>query len=171
MRRRRIAGDDQVEIAHDRRGVFKIAQSIPQVRDLAGKRGAGQLLAAQPLLQAVEPQTVERDEWRERRERNRAIAIQLVARIALPGDADFQAPITGRTGSLSAKVGSMVRGVDAAAALVTINQTKPIWVTFGDSRDYDYKIASLYVLLEQAKEMDLALNAVDLRFGDRLSFN
>ena len=24
----------------------------------------------------------------------------------------------------------MVRGVDAAAALVTINQTKPIWVTF-----------------------------------------
>ena len=47
----------------------------------------------------------------------------------------------------------------------------PIWVTFGDSRDYDYKIASLYVLLEQAKERDLALNAVDLRFGDRLSFN
>ena len=31
---------------------------------------------------------------------------------------------------LSAKVGAMVRGVDAAAALVTINQTKPIWVTF-----------------------------------------
>jgi hypothetical protein len=48
---------------------------------------------------------------------------------------------------------------------------KPVWVTFGDSRDYDYKIASLYVLLEQAKERDLALGAVDLRFGDRLSFN
>jgi membrane fusion protein, multidrug efflux system len=42
----------------------------------------------------------------------------------------IRAPITGRTGSLSAKVGAMVRGVDAAAALVTINQTKPIWVTF-----------------------------------------
>ena len=42
----------------------------------------------------------------------------------------IRAPITGRTGSLSAKVGAMVRGVDAAAALVTINQTKPILVTF-----------------------------------------
>jgi membrane fusion protein, multidrug efflux system len=42
----------------------------------------------------------------------------------------IRAPINGRTGSLSAKVGAMVRGVDAAAALVTINQTKPIWVTF-----------------------------------------
>jgi multidrug efflux system membrane fusion protein len=42
----------------------------------------------------------------------------------------IRAPITGRTGALGAKVGAMVRGVDAAAALVTINQTKPIWVTF-----------------------------------------
>jgi hypothetical protein len=48
---------------------------------------------------------------------------------------------------------------------------KPMWVTFGDSRDYDYKIASLYVLMEQAEERNLALSAVDLRFGDRLSFN
>lgn len=47
----------------------------------------------------------------------------------------------------------------------------PVWVTFGDSRDYEYKVASLYVLFEQAKERDLALHAVDLRFGDRLSFN
>ena len=42
----------------------------------------------------------------------------------------IRAPITGRTGSLTSKVGAMVRGVDAAAALVIINQTKPIWVTF-----------------------------------------
>jgi len=47
----------------------------------------------------------------------------------------------------------------------------PLWVTFGDSRDYDYKVAALYVLIEQAREQDLALHAVDLRFGDRLSFN
>jgi multidrug efflux system membrane fusion protein len=46
----------------------------------------------------------------------------------------IRAPITGRTGMLSAKVGAMVRGVDAAAALVTINQTKPIWVTFAVSQ-------------------------------------
>jgi multidrug efflux system membrane fusion protein len=42
----------------------------------------------------------------------------------------IRAPITGRTGTLSSKVGAMVRGVDAAAPLVIINQTKPIWVTF-----------------------------------------
>ncbi len=48
---------------------------------------------------------------------------------------------------------------------------KPLWVTFGDSRDYDYKVAALYVLIEQAQQNDLALNTVDLRFGDRLSFN
>src|SRR5262245_28007907 len=42
----------------------------------------------------------------------------------------IRAPITGRTGGLTSKVGAMVRGVDAALALVVINQTKPIWVTF-----------------------------------------
>ncbi len=47
---------------------------------------------------------------------------------------------------------------------------KPLWVTFGDSRDYDYKVAALYVLIEQARQSDVALNAVDLRFGDRLTF-
>ena len=46
-----------------------------------------------------------------------------------------------------------------------------LWVTFGDSRDYDYKVAALYVLIQQARDADVALNVVDLRFGDRLSFN
>jgi cell division septal protein FtsQ len=46
-----------------------------------------------------------------------------------------------------------------------------LWVTFGDSRDYDYKVAALFVLMQQAREQDLALHVVDLRFGDRLSFN
>jgi len=41
----------------------------------------------------------------------------------------IRAPISGRTGSLNAKVGTMVRGIDSLP-LVTINQTKPIWVTF-----------------------------------------
>jgi multidrug efflux system membrane fusion protein len=41
----------------------------------------------------------------------------------------IRAPITGRTGSLSAKLGSNIRAQDAPA-LVTINQTKPILVTF-----------------------------------------
>jgi hypothetical protein len=47
----------------------------------------------------------------------------------------------------------------------------PLWVTFGDSRDYDYKVAALYVLIEQARQSEIPLNTVDLRFGDRLSFN
>jgi membrane fusion protein, multidrug efflux system len=41
----------------------------------------------------------------------------------------IRAPITGRTGSLNAKIGAMVRGTDALP-LVTINQTKPIQVSF-----------------------------------------
>jgi membrane fusion protein, multidrug efflux system len=41
----------------------------------------------------------------------------------------IRAPITGRTGSLNAKVGATVRGSDALP-LVTINQTKPILVSF-----------------------------------------
>ncbi len=45
-----------------------------------------------------------------------------------------------------------------------------LWVTFGDSRDYDYKVAALYVLIEQARESDVGLHSVDLRFGDRLTF-
>lgn len=41
----------------------------------------------------------------------------------------IRAPITGRTGSLNAKLGATVRAQDATA-LVTINQTRPILVTF-----------------------------------------
>jgi multidrug efflux system membrane fusion protein len=41
----------------------------------------------------------------------------------------IRAPITGRTGSLAAKMGTMVRNADTAP-IVTINQTKPILVAF-----------------------------------------
>ncbi len=41
----------------------------------------------------------------------------------------IRAPITGRTGSLTAKLGSAIRAADQLA-LVTINQTKPIAVSF-----------------------------------------
>jgi multidrug efflux system membrane fusion protein len=41
----------------------------------------------------------------------------------------IRAPITGRTGSISAKLGATVRAQDSAA-LVTINQTRPITVSF-----------------------------------------
>src|SRR6185295_5076077 len=41
----------------------------------------------------------------------------------------IRAPITGRTGALNAKIGATVRGSDVLP-LVTINQTKPILVSF-----------------------------------------
>ncbi len=47
---------------------------------------------------------------------------------------------------------------------------KPVWVAFGDARDYDFKVATLYALFQRAKQDNLAMSVVDLRFGDRLSF-
>lgn len=43
-------------------------------------------------------------------------------------------------------------------------------VTFGDSRDMEYKLAALRALLTETRSQDLEVRAVDLRFGDRLSF-
>ena len=42
--------------------------------------------------------------------------------------------------------------------------------TFGDSRDLDYKLSVLYVLLEKAQEQSTEVHAVDLRFGNNVSF-
>ena len=42
--------------------------------------------------------------------------------------------------------------------------------TFGDDRDLDYKISALYVLLEKARREGRDVHAVDLRFGDSVSF-
>jgi cell division protein FtsQ len=61
-------------------------------------------------------------------------------------------------------------GLTAVLSGVNVNG-KGVWAIFGDSRDYEYKVASLYVLLQQAESEGLALTTVDLRFGDRLSFN
>jgi len=90
-------------------------------------------------------------------------AIQLAARLIDEADTAF-----GREVMLLAYREDA--GLTVALSSPEINE-KPVWVTFGDSRDYDYKVAALYVLFEQAKERKLALNAVDLRFGNRLSFN
>jgi cell division protein FtsQ len=42
--------------------------------------------------------------------------------------------------------------------------------TFGDSRDLDYKLSVLYVLLQRAREQSFEVHAVDLRFGESVSF-
>jgi cell division protein FtsQ len=43
-------------------------------------------------------------------------------------------------------------------------------VTFGDSRDLDYKLSTLYVLLERTQAQDTPVHSVDLRFGETISF-
>lgn len=42
--------------------------------------------------------------------------------------------------------------------------------TFGDARDFDYKVAALYLLEQTVRQEQVALNSVDLRFGDRITF-
>jgi hypothetical protein len=89
-------------------------------------------------------------------------AVQLAARLVRESSTAF-----GRT-----TLGLVYRQDSGLTAVLSGSETddKPLWVTFGDSRDYDYKVAALYVLIEQARQSDVALNAVDLRFGDRLTF-
>ncbi|TAK62624.1 MAG: FtsQ-type POTRA domain-containing protein [Dehalococcoidia bacterium] len=90
-------------------------------------------------------------------------AIELAARLVRESDAAF-----GRT------VQALVYQQDAGIIAVlsgSATDDRQLWVTFGDARDYDYKVAALYVLIQQAQDENLTLNTVDLRFGDRLSFN
>lgn len=76
-------------------------------------------------------------------------------------------------GAFGRKVLALLYRQDSGLTAVlsgSASEDQAIWVTFGDSRDYDYKVATLYVLIEQAQQQDLTLRTVDLRFGDRLSF-
>ena len=90
-------------------------------------------------------------------------AVELAARLVRESDAAF-----GRT--VQALIYRQDAGIIAVLSGSAVDD-RPLWVTFGDARDYDYKLAALYVLIEQANDKDLPLNTVDLRFGDRLSFN
>lgn len=42
-------------------------------------------------------------------------------------------------------------------------------VTFGDAQAYDYKLASLFAVLQRAAEEGRSVTSVDLRFGDRVA--
>jgi hypothetical protein len=90
-------------------------------------------------------------------------AVELAARLLAESDTAFGRRVLGLFYRRSAGLTVVFSAQDI--------EGKPLWVTFGDSRDYEYKVATLYVLLEQARERQLPLNAVDLRFGERLSFN
>jgi len=53
---------------------------------------------------------------------------------------------------------------------LTVSFDGGLRATFGDSRDLDYKLSVLYVLLDKAQTQGLAVNSVDLRFGETVSF-
>ena len=110
-----------------------------------------------PLIVEIEPQRVINTG-----ERLDAGALQLASRLVRESQTAF-----GR--SVMALVYKQNSGLTAVLS-GSENDDKPLWVTFGDSRDYDYKVAALYVLIEQARQSDVALSVVDLRFGDRLTF-
>jgi hypothetical protein len=90
-------------------------------------------------------------------------AIQLAARLVEESERTFGRRVVALAYRQAAGLTVVLSGADVDGAA--------IWATFGDSRDYDYKVAALYVLIEQAREADVKLTAVDLRFGSRLSFN
>lgn len=118
----------------------------------------GQAAAGSPVIQEIDPRRV-----LNAGDRVDPGAVQLAAKLAHDSDAAFGRKVLALIYRQNAGLTAVLSGSDV--------DEHPLWVTFGDSRDYDYKVAALYVLIEQARQQDLTLNAVDLRFGDRLSFN
>jgi hypothetical protein len=110
-----------------------------------------------PVIVEVDPQRVINTG-----DRLDAGAVELASRLVKDADTAFGRHVIGLAWRQSA-------GLTAVLSGATVDDA-PLWVTFGDARDYDYKLAALYVLIEQARENELAVNAVDLRFGDRLTF-
>jgi len=111
-----------------------------------------------PVIVEVEPQGVVNPG-----ERVDPGAVELAVRLVEEADTSFGREVVALLYRQNSGLTAVLSGADI--------DDRPVWVTFGDSRDYDYKIATLYGLFERAKEERLALNAVDLRFGDRVSFN
>jgi cell division protein FtsQ len=90
-------------------------------------------------------------------------AVQLAARLVDESERALGRRVIALAYRESAGLTAVLSSTDIGGAAV--------WATFGDSRDYEYKIAALYVLLEEAAAADIKVTAVDLRFGSRLSFN
>ena len=109
-----------------------------------------------PIIVEVEPQRVINTG-----DRLDGGAVELAARLTKDAKTAFGRTVIGLVYRQSA-------GLTAVLSGATVDDSA-LWVTFGDSRDYDYKVAALYVLIEQARQNELAVNAVDLRFGDRLT--
>jgi cell division protein FtsQ len=55
------------------------------------------------------------------------------------------------------------------ASGLTAVLTDDLRVTFGDAQGYEFKVAVVFALLQQAEEEGRTLHRVDLRFGDRVA--
>jgi cell division protein FtsQ len=68
-------------------------------------------------------------------------------------------------------LGQIVKSLEYQAGVgVTVVFNSGLRVTFGDDRAYDYKVAVLSKLLEQLKAAGRSPSAVDLRFGERVTY-
>ncbi len=54
---------------------------------------------------------------------------------------------------------------------LTVVFTDGLQATFGDARSYDYKVSVLATLLDRLKSQGITPHAVDLRFGERVTYN
>lgn len=84
-----------------------------------------------------------------------------------PGAVELVRALTERAGALGANVQRWeYRQRDGLTAVLEGG----LRVTLGDARDMEYKLAALQALLAETERRGVRVQAVDLRFGDRLSF-
>lgn len=84
-----------------------------------------------------------------------------------PGAVEIVRTLTERTGALGASVERWeYRQRDGLTAVLEGG----LRVTLGDARDMEYKLAALQALLAETERQGQRAQAVDLRFGDRLSY-
>ena len=62
------------------------------------------------------------------------------------------------------------RDRDGLTAVFASGEEGDLRVTFGDGRDFDYKMAALKALLERTRQQGVEVRTVDLRFGERIAF-
>lgn len=89
-------------------------------------------------------------------------AVDIAARVVEEADTAFGRQVLALLYRRDAGLTVVMTGADV--------DDPPLWVTFGDSRDYDFKVATLYVLMERARQSGEEMAAVDLRFGDRVAY-
>src|ERR1700722_7007687 len=99
---RGIAGDDQVQVAHDGGRVGEILQTAAQVDEAGAGGEGGRVFRGGVFLQAIKLHSFEPGQRQELFERKGAVAVPAMFRVTLPDDAD--ADLLTRRGQLLAPV-------------------------------------------------------------------